>query len=74
MSEFEELTLTDREREVMKLVAKCYGNDKIAKKLYISVAALRTRLRKLYSKLEIDGSQFHKRLKLALVWLEAKKK
>lgn len=73
MNEFEELTLTDREKETMELVAKCYGNNEIAKKLYISIAALRTRLKKLYSKFEINGSQFHKRLKLVLMWLETKK-
>lgn len=73
MNEFEKLTLTDREREAMNLVAKCWKNEEIAKELCISVAALRTRLRKLYLKLEIGGTQFQKRLKLTLVWLGVKK-
>lgn len=66
------VSLTERELEVMKLVAKGRSNEFIAEKLYRSKAAIRSRLKNLYIKLNVDGNKYEKRLKLALLGRGAK--
>ena len=65
-------TLTENEKEVMKLIAEGRNNEFIAKKLYRSKHTIRSRLKSLYIKFDIDGNQYDKRLKLALLGQEKK--
>ena len=65
-------TLSEGEKEVMKLIAEGRNNKFIAEKLYRSVDAIRSRIKKLYFKLDIDGNKYDKRLKLALLGQEQK--
>jgi DNA-binding NarL/FixJ family response regulator len=46
--------LTDREKDVLKLVGKGMSNIEIAKKLYISEGTVKNYISNLYSKLEVD--------------------
>lgn len=48
------LDLTDREKDVLKLVGKGMANKEIANKLYISEGTVKNYISNLYSKLEID--------------------
>jgi DNA-binding NarL/FixJ family response regulator len=48
-------TLTMREAEVLKLVAKGYGNSTVAKILHISEATVKTHLNRAMGKLEISS-------------------
>ena len=43
-------SLTDREREILALVAKGIGNDEIAERLYISPATVKTHIGRIMSK------------------------
>lgn len=54
-------TLTDRELEVLALLAVGASNSEIAEQLYLSVDTVKTHLRKLYGKLGV-----HNRTKAAL--------
>ena len=65
-------TLSEGEKEVMKLIAEGWNNDYIAKKLFRSMGAIRSRIKSLYFKLDIDGTKYDKRLKLALLGQEQK--
>jgi DNA-binding NarL/FixJ family response regulator len=47
-------TLTQREREVLRLLADGLSNEEIGKKLFISPETVRTHVRKAMSKLEAD--------------------
>jgi len=47
------VTLTDRELEVLALVAIGSSNSEIAKQLYLSIDTVKTHLRKLYGKLGV---------------------
>ena len=66
------INITDGEKEVMKLIAEGRSNEFIAKKLYRSKHAIRSRLKNLYIKFDIDGNRYDKRLKLALMGQEQK--
>ena len=68
-----EIWLSEREKEVMKLIAEGRNNEFIAKKLYRSMGAIRSRIKSLYFKLDIDGTKYDKRLKLALLGQEQRK-
>lgn len=59
--------LTDRERDVLKLVGKGMSNKEIAKKLYISEGTVKNYISNLYGKLEVDD-----RSKLTLYAIENK--
>ncbi len=48
------LDLTDREKEILKLVGKGMSNKEIAKTLYISEGTVKNYISNLYSKLEVD--------------------
>lgn len=65
-------SLSEGEKEVMKLIAEGRNNKFIAEKLYRSMGAIRSRIKSLYFKLDIDGNQCNKRLKLALLGQEQK--
>jgi len=47
--------LTTREREALQLVAQELSNQEIADKLFISLNTVKTRLKNLYAKLEVDS-------------------
>lgn len=55
-------SLTDREREIVRLVAEGHHNNQIAEKLRMSEKTVRNRLTVIYSKLEVTS-----RLELALL-------
>jgi len=65
-------TLSEGEKEVMKLIGEGRNNKFIAETLYLSIHAIRSRLKSLYFKLDIDGNKYDKRLKLALLGQEFK--
>jgi len=65
-------TLSKGEKEVMRLIAEGRNNKFIAETLYLSIHAIRSRLKSLYFKLDIDGNKYDKRLKLALLGQEFK--
>ena len=54
-SEAPQATLTSRETEVLKLVAKGYVNKEIAHKLAISPATVGTHIKNLYRKLAVHS-------------------
>ena len=63
--------LSKREKEVAKLVAQGKSNAVIAAKLYISEDTLRSHLKAIYSKMDIeDAEQVSKRVMLALKMLQ----
>jgi Response regulator containing a CheY-like receiver domain and an HTH DNA-binding domain len=47
-------TLTQREREVLRLLADGHSNEEIGKRLFISPETVRTHVRKAMAKLEAD--------------------
>ena len=47
-------TLTQREREVLRLLADGHANEEIGKRLHISPETVRTHVRKAMAKLEAD--------------------
>ena len=51
----EAVLLSDRETEVLKLVAKGYVNKEIAQKLFISPATVSTHIKNLYRKLSVHS-------------------
>ena len=51
--------LTNRELEVLKLMAKGYSNTQICRELFISLATVLTHIRRLYQKLEISEYERH---------------
>lgn len=69
--EREELTLTERQVEVLELLSQGWSNEAMAKTLFISISALRARITDLYVKFDLEGpSKYDKRLKLALIGKE----
>lgn len=54
-----DLLLTNRELEVLALMAKGYSNTQICKELFISQATVLTHIRHLYQKLEISEYERH---------------
>jgi LuxR family transcriptional regulator, maltose regulon positive regulatory protein len=49
------VALTIRERETLQLMAENLSNQEIADKLFISLNTVKTRLKDLYVKLEVDS-------------------
>jgi RNA polymerase sigma factor (sigma-70 family) len=47
-------SLTQREREVLRLLADGHANEEIGKRLHISPETVRTHVRKAMAKLEAD--------------------
>jgi NarL family two-component system response regulator LiaR len=50
----EELTLTEREIEVLHLIARGYSNSEISKELCISMNTVKTHIRNIFHKLEVE--------------------
>lgn len=48
------LSLTDRESDVMRLVAKGYSNKAVARELAITISTVKTHLRNIYRKLGVE--------------------
>lgn len=46
--------LTDRERDILAHLARGLGNQEIARALFISEATVKTHLRRIYGKLDVD--------------------
>ena len=65
--------LSKGETEVMNLISEGRSNEFIARKLYRSKDTIRSRLKLLYMKLNIDGNSYQKRLKLALLGQEQRR-
>lgn len=56
--------LTEREREVARLMVQRLGNSEIAERLYLSVGSVKQYTSGIYSKLQIDGDTRTKRSRL----------
>ncbi len=69
--------LTNRELEVLSLMAKGYSNKEIAEELFITEATVITHIRHLYQKLEITEYKGHGgatyRVRAVLKFLELQK-
>jgi DNA-binding NarL/FixJ family response regulator len=50
----EEMVLTDREIDVLHLIAKGYSNSEISKELCISMNTVKTHIRNVFHKLEVE--------------------
>ena len=48
-------TLTQREEEVLKLVARGYGNDEISEMLHVSIFTVRTHISNIYRKFDVTS-------------------
>jgi DNA-binding NarL/FixJ family response regulator len=48
-------SLTTREREVLELLAEGYRADRIAKKFVVSLATVRTQIRSIFTKLDVNS-------------------
>ncbi|MEW5820243.1 MAG: response regulator transcription factor [Cyanobacteriota bacterium] len=53
-SDHEELTLTEREIDVLHLIARGYSNSEISKELCISMNTVKTHIRNIFHKLEVE--------------------
>ena len=66
--------LTEREREVLKLIARGYSNYDIREKLVITQSTLATHIHSIYSKLYISATSRREastmRVKAALIYLK----
>lgn len=67
-------SLTERENDVMKYVAKGYDNKQICDKLFISETTLKTHLRNLYKKFSVSNKNINRkpsmtRLRATLIYL-----
>lgn len=51
----DEVSLTNRQREILALVAQGRGNDEIARQLYLSVRTVERHLSNIYAKLGVTG-------------------
>jgi len=52
----ENITLSDRELEIMKLIVKEFSSTEIAEKLFISFNTVETHRKNIYKKLGINSS------------------
>ena len=59
------IALTDREYEIVLLMAEHLMNSEIAGKLFLSEGSVKQYVNQIYSKLHIDGDTRTKRKKLA---------
>jgi DNA-binding NarL/FixJ family response regulator len=64
--------LTDREREVLALMAEGYSNRAIAESIYVSERAVERHVTSIFSKLELEATgQEHRRVLAVLRYLRA---
>jgi len=62
--------LSDREREVLALVAEGHSNEGIAKKLFLSTKTVETHVRHILLKLDIrEAGDYHRRVLIVLAYL-----
>ena len=62
--------LTERERQVMSLIAEGHSNDGIARVLFLSPKTVETHVRHIFMKLEIgETSDYHRRVLAVLAYL-----
>lgn len=54
-AELKKLNLTDREYEVLQLIAKGYTNADIAKHLFLSVSTIKTHVSNLFVKMDVKN-------------------
>lgn len=50
-------TLTEREEDIIKLIAKGYSNQEVADELYISIETVKTHKKNIKVKLEVESTQ-----------------
>ncbi len=63
--DFEEYDLTEREKEVLQMIAKGYKNTDIADKLFVSENTIKTHIKHIYVKLDVKNRvEALKRVKL----------
>jgi DNA-binding CsgD family transcriptional regulator len=69
MKNYNAVNLTNREREVLKLLVEGASNEKIAQSLYISVATVKAHLTGIFEKLGVKSRTLAivKALKLGIV-------
>ncbi len=53
--DFEEYDLTEREKEVLHMIAKGYKNTEIAEKLFVSENTIKTHIKHIYVKLDVKN-------------------
>jgi DNA-binding CsgD family transcriptional regulator len=51
----DDVSLTDRQREIIELVAQGRGNDEIAQRLHLSVRTVERHLSNIYARLSVNG-------------------
>lgn len=64
---------TNREKEILELVAQGLENSEIAKRLFLSNATVKTHLHNIYLKTDLNEKKSStQRVKLVLIWQEYK--
>jgi serine/threonine-protein kinase len=62
--------LTEREREVLALIAEGHSNPAVAAKLFLSLKTVETHIRQIFMKLELDETpDYHRRVLAVLAYL-----
>ena len=65
--------LTDREREVLALIAEGRSNQAVGDRLFLSPKTIETHIRHIFQKLELDGSpSSHRRVLAVLTFLRSR--
>ena len=53
--DFEEFDLTEREKEVLRMIAYGYKNSEIGEKLFVSENTIKTHIKNIYIKLDVKN-------------------
>jgi DNA-binding NarL/FixJ family response regulator len=68
-------SLSDREREVLDLMAQGLSNQAICGRLYLSQKTVETHVRSIFTKLDIpENSQGHRRVQAVIQWLSSERR